>query len=59
MTERGVSEAEVEATVLTPDSWEYGEDGELIAAKKIGRYTIRVAYLSLPEAPKILTVMVE
>jgi hypothetical protein len=40
-------------------SWHYGEDEELVAVKQIGRRTIEVAYLSLPEGIKVLTVMVD
>lgn len=59
MQERKVSEEEVETTVLAPDSWHYGEDGEIIAVRKIGRRRIEVAYLSLPEEIRVLTVMLD
>jgi len=59
MKERKVSKEQVEATVLNPDRWHYGEDGEIIARRKIDKRTVEVAYLSLPEAIKVLTVMVD
>lgn len=59
MAERGVSEAEVEAAIFAPERWYHGEDGEVVAVRRIGRRTIRVPYLSLPAAPKVLTVIAE
>ncbi len=59
MKERQVSEEQVEAVVLSPDSWRYGDDDEIIATKKLGKRRVDVAYLSLPEEIKVITVMVD
>lgn len=59
MQERNVTEAQVEAAVLEPDRVDYGDEGELIASKQFGRRRIRVVYLSLPEAIKVITVTAE
>ena len=45
--------------VLSPDSWRYGDDDEIIATKKLGKRRVDVAYLSLPEEIKVITVMVD
>lgn len=59
MKERRVSEEQVEATVLDPENWRYGEDGEIIATRRIGKRRIEVVYLSLPEEIRVITVMVD
>ncbi|HID86616.1 MAG TPA: DUF4258 domain-containing protein [Anaerolineae bacterium] len=59
MKERHVSEDQVEATILDPESWQYGEDGEIIATRKVGKRRVEVAHLSLPEKIKVITVMVD
>jgi hypothetical protein len=59
MKERQVSEEQVEAVVLSPDNWRYGDDGEIIATKKLGKRKVKVVYLSLPEEIKVITVMVD
>jgi hypothetical protein len=59
MRERRVSEEQVEAVVLSPDNWRYGDDDEIIATKKLGKRKVKVFYLSLPEEMKVITVIVD
>jgi len=59
MKERQVSQEQVEAVVLSPDNWRYGDDDEIIAAKKLGKRRVKVVYLSLPKEIKVITVMVD
>ena len=59
MKERQVSEEQVEAVVLSPDNWRYGDDDEIIATKKLGKRRVKVVYLPLPEEVKVITVIVD
>ncbi|MEW5768038.1 MAG: DUF4258 domain-containing protein [bacterium] len=59
MRRRGVSQIEVETTVLHPESWYYGSEGEINAIKKFGRKTVRVVYESLPQHIRVITVIKE
>ena len=57
MTERQGREEEVRETIYYPDSTEMGEDGETIVSRKFGKGEIKVAYLSLPNEIRVLTVI--
>lgn len=57
MAERQVEEEEVRETIYYPDSTEMGEDGETIVCRKFGKSEIKVAYLSLPNEIRVLTVI--
>ena len=59
MIERKVTTDQVQAVVLAPDTWRHGEDDEIIATKYIGKRTVMVVYLTLPEGVKVITVMVD
>ena len=56
MQERRISKAQVEATIFAPDEWRYGDEGEIIASKRLGRRKVSVVYLSLPEEIRVITV---
>ena len=55
LKERGVSLAQVSETVLAPDSWFYGEQGEINAIKSFGKRKLRVVYVSTPKSIRIIT----
>ncbi|MDI6736640.1 MAG: DUF4258 domain-containing protein [bacterium] len=59
MEERKVLKEEIESIILSPQHWRYGEEGEIISMKKIGKRKVEVVYLSLPQFIKVLTVMVD
>lgn len=59
MKTRGISQKEVEITVLFPDRWYYGSQGEINAVKKFDNKTIRIAYNSLSNYIKIITAIKE
>jgi len=59
MVDRGVTELEVEQTVLSPDRWYYGEQGEINAVKDFGTHRLRVPYESTPEQIRVITVIEE
>jgi len=57
MKERQVKEEEVRETINNQNRVEIGEDGETIVYRRFGKNEIKVAYLSLPEEIRVLTVI--
>ena len=57
MKERQVNEDKVRETINNPNRVEIGEDGETIVYRSFGKNEIKVAYLSLPEEIRVLTVI--
>lgn len=59
MEQKSISELEVKQTVLNPDTWYYGEHGEINAIKNFGFKKIRIPYTSNPDEIKIITAIIE
>ena len=57
MKERGVLEEWVRETIYNPEEVGQGEDKETIAHRRFGKARIRIAYLSLPNEIRVLSVM--
>ena len=53
--ERGISDRQVESTVLKPDLREEGQHGRLEAVKRFGRRKLRVVYKDLPSMHLVIT----
>jgi len=58
MTERRVLASDVMIVLAEPDEIQYGEDGELIAHKIMGRRTIVVVFHEFRNVRRVITVMV-
>jgi len=58
MRERRIQAAEVALVLAAPDEIDYGQDGELIARKRMARRTIEVVYDELGDLQRGITVMV-
>lgn len=58
MKERRVSPEDVAIVIAEPDEIRYGEDGEIIAAKQMGRRLLEVVYIEAANAHRVITVMV-
>ena len=52
---RGISDAEIEATIRTPDLRELGRHGRLEAVRRFGKKRVRVIYKDLPSMHLIIT----
>lgn len=59
MRERSVQPTDVAIVLAEPDDIRYGQDGELIARKKLGRRQVEVVYDEVDEVRRIITVMIE
>ncbi|MBU0568756.1 DUF4258 domain-containing protein [bacterium] len=57
MKERKISEEWVRETIYNPEEVSQGDDGETIAYRRFVKTKVRIAYISLPDKIKILTVM--
>jgi len=55
LKERKIQLTQIRATVLAPDNWFYGEEGEINAIKDFGMRKLRVAYVSKPKSVRIIT----
>ena len=53
---RGISDAEIEDTIRTPDLRELGRHGRLEAAKRFGKKHVRIIYKDLPSMYLVITV---
>jgi hypothetical protein len=58
MDERKVQASEVAIVLAEPDEIDYGDDGELIARKRLDRRTVEVVSVELGETRRVITVMV-
>lgn len=58
MDERRVQPVEVAVVLAEPDEVDYGEDGELIARKRLHRRVVEVVYVEQGEIRRVITVMV-
>jgi hypothetical protein len=58
MRERRVQDAEVALVVSAPDEIDYGEDGEVLARKRVGRRTLEVVYDEVGDTKRVITVLV-
>ena len=52
---RRVTDAEVEATIQSPDLREPGRHGRLEAVKSFGKKRVRVVYMDLPNMYLVIT----
>ena len=59
MRERRIQPEEVVLTLAAPDNVTYGEDGELIAIKPIGRRQISVVFVESEDVTRIITVIAD
>jgi len=58
MKERKVQAEEVYIVLAEPDGLRYGEDGEIIAAKILGRRTVEIVYIEMDDIQRVITVIV-
>lgn len=58
MKERKVQTEDVYIVLAGPDGLRYGEDGEIIASKILGRRTIEIVYIEMDDIQRVITVMV-
>jgi len=58
MKERKVRAEDASVVLAEPDGFRYGEDGEIIATKALGRRTVEVVYIELDDIQRVITVMV-
>lgn len=59
MSERRVARSDVMIVLAEPDAIRYGDDGELIAGKRLGRRFVEVVYIEVGMARRVITVIVE
>lgn len=59
MRERRVQDIDVAIVIAEPDALRYGDDGETIATKVMGRRTIEVVYVDEADARRVITVVIE
>ena len=58
MRRRRVVPGDVLAVITTPDELDYGEAGEILATRRLGRRRIRVVYSETATERHIITVIV-
>ncbi len=58
MSDRKVQAEEVNLVLSEPDEIRYGEDGEVIISKVLGRRTVEIVYIETDDVQRVITVMV-
>lgn len=58
MRERRVLDAEVVLVVGDPDEIDYGQDGEVLARKRVGRRNLEVVFDDVGDEKRVITVLV-